>query len=100
IMVGLVTPDGGSVTLGGTPLTPATAPALRLRMGYVIQDGGLFPHLTVRDNVALMASHLGWDRARQAARVEELARLVRLPPELLDRYPIETSGGQRQRVGI
>jgi osmoprotectant transport system ATP-binding protein len=100
IVVGLVTPDGGKVRLDGAELTPDTVMQMRTRMGYVIQDGGLFPHLTARDNVALMAHHLGWDRQRMSARVEELARLVRLPVDLLGRYPSQTSGGQRQRVGI
>src|SRR4051812_37854195 len=59
IMVGLVTPDSGRVRIDGEELTPASAPKLRPRLGYVIQDGGLFPHLTARDNVGLMASHLG-----------------------------------------
>jgi osmoprotectant transport system ATP-binding protein len=100
IMVGLVTPDAGKVRLDGAELTPETVMQVRLRMGYVIQDGGLFPHLTARDNVAVMARHLGWDRPRIDARVTELARLVRLPLDLLTRYPTQMSGGQKQRVGI
>src|SRR4051794_11697924 len=72
LMVGLIAPDGGTVTLDGVLLTPATAPALRRRMGYVIQEGGLFPHLTARGNVALMARHLGWDRGRIDQRLAEL----------------------------
>jgi osmoprotectant transport system ATP-binding protein len=100
IIVGLVTPDAGTVRLDGESLTPATVLKLRARIGYVLQDGGLFPHLTARDNVGLMADFLKWDRARIRERVEELASLVRLPVELLDRYPIQMSGGQRQRVGI
>ncbi|MFO0876895.1 MAG: ATP-binding cassette domain-containing protein [Gemmataceae bacterium] len=100
MMVGLVEPDAGTVTIDGEVLTCRTAEHLRTRIGYVIQDGGLFPHLTARDNVALMASHLGWDRDRQNRRVGELAELVRLPADLLDRFPAQMSGGQRQRVGI
>src|SRR5262249_62079584 len=73
---------------------------MRMRMGYVIQDGGLFPHLTARDNVSLMARHLGWDQPRINARVADLATLVRLPVDLLERYPTQMSGGQKQRVGI
>jgi osmoprotectant transport system ATP-binding protein len=100
IIVGLVTPDGGKVRLDGAELTPDSVMQMRTRMGYVIQDGGLFPHLTARDNVALMARHLGWDRPRVEGRVTELARLVRLPVDLLGRYPSQMSGGQKQRVGI
>ena len=62
LLVGLVRPDAGAVSFDGTPVTPATARDVRRRIGYVIQDGGLFPHLTARGNVALMARHLGWDR--------------------------------------
>lgn len=100
IMVGLVTPDGGTVRIDGELLTPDTALQLRQRIGYVIQDGGLFPHLSGYDNVAVMARQLGWDRERIRARVEELAKLVRLDLDLLDRYPSKMSGGQRQRCGI
>ncbi|MDY3561465.1 ATP-binding cassette domain-containing protein [Gemmata sp. JC673] len=100
LLVGLVEPDAGAVTFNGTPVTPATARAVRLRTGYVIQDGGLFPHLTARGNVTLMARHLGWDRARIAARVGELADLTRFPADGLDRHPQQLSGGQRQRVGL
>lgn len=100
IIVGLVVPDAGTVKLDGVELTSASAMQLRTKMGYVIQDGGLFPHLTARDNVAIMASHLGWEAQKMKTRVEELAGLVRLPIELVDRYPSQMSGGQRQRVGI
>ncbi|AWM41054.1 Glycine betaine/carnitine/choline transport ATP-binding protein OpuCA [Gemmata obscuriglobus] len=100
LLVGLVEPDAGAVMFNGTPVTPATARAVRLRTGYVIQDGGLFPHLTARGNVTLMARHLGWDRTRIAARVGELADLTRFPADGLDRYPQQLSGGQRQRVGL
>ncbi len=100
MMVGLVTPDSGSVWLGGTQMTRETALQLRRRLGYVIQDGGLFPHLNARDNVAIMAQFIGWDAARCHARVEELAGLVQLPTDLLSRFPSQMSGGQRQRVGI
>jgi osmoprotectant transport system ATP-binding protein len=70
-------------------------------MGYVIQQGGLFPHYTVAENVAVVPGLLGWDRARTAARVDELLLLVGLPPlEYRSRYPSQLSGGQQQRVGI
>jgi osmoprotectant transport system ATP-binding protein len=69
-------------------------------MGYMIQDGGLFPHLTVRDNVTLMARRLDWPRERREQRLAALADLVQLPTAMLERYPIELSGGQRQRVAL
>jgi osmoprotectant transport system ATP-binding protein len=100
LMVGLVQPDGGQVLFDGVALAPATLQAIRRRMGYVIQEGGLFPHLTARQNVTLLARHLRWPAERLEARVEELRALARLPGDLLDRYPSQLSGGQRQRVGI
>jgi osmoprotectant transport system ATP-binding protein len=69
-------------------------------MGYVIQEGGLFPHLTAAGNVSLMARYLGWEDPRIEERVAQLCALVRLRPENLHRYPHELSGGQRQRVGL
>jgi osmoprotectant transport system ATP-binding protein len=96
----LVVPDTGIVDVGGETVTDQNALAQRRRMGYVIQGGGLFPHLTARQNAALLAVHGGWDRARVDARVQELADLVRLPLDLFDRFPIELSGGQRQRVAL
>lgn len=99
-VIGLVQPDAGEVYVGDTAVTPETVRALRQRMGYVIQEGGLFPHLTSRENVSLMARHLGWEGGRVRARVAELAALVRLPEGLLDRHPQALSGGQRQRVGL
>jgi osmoprotectant transport system ATP-binding protein len=100
LIVGLIAPDTGQITIGGTRLTPDTCRILRLRMGYVIQDGGLFPHLTAAGNVTLMARQLGWAPSRVQKRLKELADLTRLPLELLDRYPAQLSGGQRQRVGL
>jgi len=100
LLIGLIKPDAGTITFDGTPVTPTTNHAVRLRTGYVIQDGGLFPHMTARGNVTLMARHLGWDRARIASRVAELTELTRFPVDGLDRYPQHLSGGQRQRVGL
>ncbi|MBN9414884.1 ABC transporter ATP-binding protein [bacterium SCN 62-11] len=100
IVLGLIHPDTGKVVLNGVTMTPENSRELRLRIGYVIQDGGLFPHLTAFGNVSLMAAHLGWEREKIRARVLELAQLVQLPQDLLQRYPAEMSGGQRQRVGI
>jgi osmoprotectant transport system ATP-binding protein len=100
LILGLIAPDAGRVLVEGQLVTAASAPALRRRIGYVIQDGGLFPHLTAAGNVALMARELGWEEPRIRARTDELAALVRLDPAILARYPGELSGGQRQRVGL
>jgi osmoprotectant transport system ATP-binding protein len=100
LITGLIRPDSGSIVVEGVRLAPDNIMALRRRMGYVIQEGGLFPHFNVRRNVALMAQHLGWATARIEARLHELAELVRLPPTLLERHPAELSGGQRQRVSL
>jgi osmoprotectant transport system ATP-binding protein len=81
-------------------VTAATVLAVRRRTGYVIQEGGLFPHLSASDNATLLARHLGWNAERIARRLEELAALVGLDAALLRRYPAELSGGQKQRVGI
>jgi osmoprotectant transport system ATP-binding protein len=99
-MIGLIWPDGGSVTVDGTELLPATVLEIRRKLGYVIQDGGLFPHLSARDNVILMARYLGWDPPRIDARLAELAELTRFPIDGLDRFPVQLSGGQRQRVSL
>lgn len=97
---GLLVPDDGRVLIGAQEVTPRSAQELRRGIGYAIQDGGLFPHLTNRGNVTLMARHLGWDSARVAERIASLLALVRLPEEALDRFPGEVSGGQRQRVAL
>ena len=100
LMIGLTRPSAGEVLFDGVPLVADNVRALRLRMGYVIQDGGLFPHLSARDNVTLMARFLGWPRARIEARLGELTQLTRLPEGAIDRYPAQLSGGQRQRVSL
>ena len=96
----LVVPDAGTVDVAGTHVTAETARAVRRRVGYVIQAGGLFPHLTARGNAALLARQIGWDAGRIEARLTELTDLVRLDAGLLDRIPAELSGGQRQRVAL
>ncbi|MGB5832094.1 MAG: ATP-binding cassette domain-containing protein [Thiohalocapsa sp.] len=99
-LIGLIAPDAGFVRFDGQRLDASTMASARRRMGYVIQQGGLFPHLTGRQNVALMAGHLGWDRRRIDARLAELAELTHFPIDGLDRYPLELSGGQNQRVSL
>lgn len=100
LMIGLLTPDTGTIRFEGVTLHPDNLLDLRQRIGYVIQDGGLFPHLSARQNVGLMATHLKWEKSRIEARIAELAALTRFPVDALDRYPVQLSGGQRQRVGI
>ncbi len=100
VALGLVRPEQGSVRFAGAAVDAASAPGLRLRMGYLIQDGGLFPHLDARANVTLMARHLGWDAARTEARVAELAALTHFPADALRRHPAQLSGGQCQRVAL
>ena len=100
LLAGLIVPDSGRVTFGGEALQPDNVQALRLRMGYVIQEGGLFPHLSAGANVALAARFLKRPDAEVRKRLDELCELVALPPSLLSRYPRELSGGQRQRVAL
>ena len=100
LIIRLLDPDAGTISFDGAPITPATVAELRRRIGYVIQDGGLFPHLTARKNILLMASHLKWDTAKMNSRLTELAALTRFPETALERFPIELSGGQRQRISL
>jgi osmoprotectant transport system ATP-binding protein len=91
----------GDILLDGRSVTERHPAELRREIGYAIQQVGLFPHLTVADNIATVPHLLGWDRARIRERVEELLRLVSLDPaDTRDRYPAQLSGGQRQRVGV
>jgi osmoprotectant transport system ATP-binding protein len=97
----LIEPTGGTITMDGDDVTHVDPVDLRRRIGYVIQQVGLFPHQSIRTNVATVPSLLGWDRKKAAARAEELMALVGLDPEVYaDRYPHQLSGGQRQRVGV
>jgi len=96
----LAAPDTGELLFDGAPITPARVLPLRHRTGFVVQGGGLFPHLSARDNVTLLARHLGWAVERRDARVAELAELARLDRALLARHPAELSGGQCQRVAL
>lgn len=100
LMIGLTKPDAGTVEVDGQPLSKINVRSLRHRMGYVIQEGGLFPHLTGRGNATLMARHFGWSKDRIATRLDKLTDLVQLDPDRLSQYPSELSGGQRQRVSL
>jgi len=96
----LVEPSAGTISIDGRDIAGYEPHELRRRIGYVIQQIGLFPHKTVGANIATVPRLLGWPRARVEERVRELADLVALTPELLERFPSELSGGQRQRVGV
>jgi osmoprotectant transport system ATP-binding protein len=100
LLIGLLQPDAGSVEIDGVRLGPDTVTGLRHRTGYVIQDGGLFPHLSARDNITLLARHLRWDDARIRERLASVTDLAGIDPRLLDQYPSTLSGGERQRIGI
>jgi osmoprotectant transport system ATP-binding protein len=110
LIIGLIQPDTGEIIFDGAKIAidkPARRSLgeggidiVRRRVGYVIQEGGLFPHLTARRNILLMARHLGRAENEMRARLNELCTLSRLPENLLDRYPLELSGGQRQRVSL
>lgn len=97
---GLLKPDDGSVEVFGQPIDYQRLPELRRRMGYAVQSVGLFPHLTIADNIALVARLSGWTTTRIAERTEHLMETMKLSSALLSRFPHELSGGQRQRVGI
>lgn len=100
IVNGLVQPDTGQVFVGGERVSPDNIRELRRRIGYVVQGGGLFPHLTARENVTLAARVFGIGTAQIEQRVVELAELVSLSAAQLDRYPLNLSGGQNQRVAL
>ena len=96
----MIEPTGGTLTVDGDDVMSVDPPTLRRRIGYVIQQVGLFPHHTTAENIATVPRLLGWDKDRIEARVDELIDVIGLPPEVADRYPHQLSGGQRQRVGV
>ena len=97
----LIEPTSGKIVINGEDVTGMNGDELRRRIGYVIQAGGLFPHMTVATNIAMVPKMLGWSKEKIAARVDELLELVSLDPDLYrDRFPKELSGGQQQRVGV
>jgi osmoprotectant transport system ATP-binding protein len=100
ITLGLIPFDQGYVKINDQALLSFTQVEWADRIGYVPQDGGLFPHISGKNNVALIAKVRGWPRAKIDARVEELRRVVDLDAEILERFPREMSGGQKQRVAI
>ena len=97
----LIEPTEGEILIDGEPNTSMSGTQLRRKIGYAIQQIGLFPHRTIADNIATVPSLLGWDKGRIKTRVDELLELVGLDPGVYrDRYPAELSGGQHQRVGV
>lgn len=96
----LIEPSSGSISVDGVDVRQQDGPTLRRRIGYVIQDGGLFPHYTVAEAVATVPKLLNWEPAAILERTRELITKLQLPETVLSRYPAELSGGQRQRVGL
>jgi len=100
VMMGLIAADAGEVRFQGRTLGAGEMQAFRQRMGYVLQGGGLFPHLTAAQNACLMARHLKRPEPELQAKLAELVTLTRFPEDALARYPAQLSGGQRQRVSL
>jgi osmoprotectant transport system ATP-binding protein len=97
----LYEPDSGRIILFGEDISTVDAVKVRRRIGYVIQQIGLFPHMTVGENIATVPKLLGWDKERISQRTDELLKLIGLAPEeFRNRYPAQLSGGQQQRVGL
>ncbi len=100
LVLGLEAPDEGSVQVDGRVMSPETRTELVAQMGYVVQQGGLYPHLTVRRNVSLAAECRGWSGGRISQRLRDLVKLVGFDDRIMRKYPNQLSGGQRQRVGL
>jgi len=100
LISGLLQPTTGWIEINGKKFTRASLLEFRLRMGYVIQSGDLFPHLTARSNILLVAQELRLGLNEVTERVEELCLMTRFPSKLLDRYPVELSGGEQRRVSL
>jgi osmoprotectant transport system ATP-binding protein len=97
----LIEPSSGAILIDGKDVTALPPHSLRRRIGYVFQKVGLFPHMTIAENIGITPALLGWDRIRIAARVDELLKLVELDPAAVrDRFPTALSGGEQQRVGV
>ncbi len=100
MLIGLIKPDGGRLYFNERPYEEIDLPGMRAKFGYVIQTGGLFPHLTAKQNVALPAVYRKWPREKIETRVADLRELTQLSEDSLERYPVQLSGGQRQRVSL
>ena len=97
---GMLIPTGGDITVDGKNIHDIDPIEFRRSIGYVIQNIGLMPHMTIRDNITLVPKLLKWPKEKRDARAKELIKMVELPEEFLDRYPSELSGGQQQRIGV
>jgi osmoprotectant transport system ATP-binding protein len=100
LIIGLLSPDSGTVTTLGSKLPIDNLRALRKRIGYAIQEVALLPHLKIRENILLPAILCNWSEAEKDSRLDELLNLMHLPESVLDRFPHELSGGQQQRAGL
>ena len=100
IMLGLIAPSRGTVWFKGQKLTPHTSNRMRLKMGYVIQQDALFPHLTSQQNATIVAKELGWSSQKITKQLDSLMELTHFPADRLHYYPTQLSGGQRQKVGL
>lgn len=100
LIVGIYKPNSGNIYIDGEEVTQQNIQKFRRKIGYVIQEGGLFPHLTAKQNVTLMANFCGWDKNQIEKRLEELAELTKISKDVLNRYPLHLSGGQNQRIGL
>lgn len=100
IITGLIKAEEGKVLIDNSELSESNYLNVRRKIGYVIQDGGLFPHLTAFQNVSIVANYIGWEKDKIKKRVEELSSLTKFPFDGLRRFPAELSGGQKQRVSL
>jgi osmoprotectant transport system ATP-binding protein len=100
IITGLIKAEEGKVLIDNSELSESNYLNVRREIGYVIQDGGLFPHLTAFQNVSIVANYIGWEKVRIKNRVEELSSLTKFPFGGLKKFPAELSGGQKQRVSL
>ena len=100
IIMGLTHAESGEIFIDGNKMDVKNVRELRRSIGYVIQNGGLFPHLTARENCTLVTSYLGWDKKRENQRILELAELTSIDPTILERKPDNLSGGQAQRISL
>lgn len=96
----MLTPTNGDIFVDGKNIHDIDPIELRRSIGYVIQNIGLMPHMTIRDNITLVPKLLKWPKEKRDARAKELIKMVELPEDFLDRYPSELSGGQQQRIGV
>lgn len=100
MITGLINPDSGVIKINGSKVDAANLREIRKNLGYVIQEGGLFPHLTAFDNLALMPKYLKWEAEKIIERIDILRELTNLDSNLLNKYPLQLSGGQRQRISL